>query len=168
MRHMIAFLLATFLLFYPALPMARADEPPVTRAAFVESLWRQLGALPFEDTFAFSDVPSEQSYTNAICWAYYEGLVKGVGGCLFAPDRPITREEAATLLRRAAGYLGRSTATTSNVAECNDYADISPWADDSLYWATESGLIGWAEGGLRAPLGTLTPTETADIFQRFE
>ena len=92
---------------------------------------------------------------------------QGTGGGLFAPDRPITREEAAVLLRRAADYLGRETATSSNLAECNDYDGISPWADDSLYWATEIRLIDWAPGGLMAPGETISPAEFSGILERF-
>ena len=80
---------------------------------------------------------------------------------------PITREEAAVLLRRAAAYLGRETATSSNLAECNDYDSISPWADDSLYWATEIRLIDWAPGGLMAPGETISPGEFSGILERF-
>ena len=52
-------------------------------------------------------------------------------------------------------------------AYCNDFDGISPWADDSLYWATDTGLIPWAEGGLMAPQGTLTAEEATGIFTRF-
>ncbi len=167
MRHIIAFLLAAFLLFYPALPIARAAGE-VTRGEFVQSLWIQLGAVVSDSPQLFSDVVPTASYAPAICWAHSTGLAKGVGGDLFDPDRPITREEAAIFLRRAAAYLGRSTATISNVAQCNDYADISPWADDSLYWANEQGLIDWADGGLRAPTGTLTQEQVDAILTRFQ
>ena len=102
-----------------------------------------------------------------LCWAYDLGLVQGTGGGLFAPDRPITREEAAVLLRRAADYLGRETATSSNLAECNDYDGISPWADDSLYWAAGIGLLAWGADGRPEPQGTLSPEELEQALARF-
>lgn len=163
MRRILPIFLAV-LLFFTSSAMAAA---PVSRGEFVQSLWELWGSVPYEDTFFFTDLPHDTTYTSAICWAHDLGLVMGVGGRRFEPTRPITREEAAVFLRRAAAHIGRDTATISNVAQCNDYVDISPWADDSLYWATEQELIHWAEGGLRAPYGTLTTEETADIFTRF-
>ncbi len=163
MRRLLAFFLAVLALLTPS-AMASA---PVSRGEFVQALWELWGSVPYEDTFAFSDLPHDTPYTSAVCWAHDLGLVLGVGGGQFEPSRPITREEAAVFLRRAAAHIGRNTATISNTAQCNDFADISPWADDSLYWATEQGLIDWAEGGLRAPYGTLSPDEAAAVFQRF-
>ena len=95
------------------------------------------------------------------------GFVLGTGWGRFDPDRPITREEAAVVLRRVGNFLGFETRTMGSLAECNDFDGISPWADDSLYWATDTGLIPWAEGGLMAPQGTLTAEEATGIFTRF-
>ena len=166
MRYLIAFVLAALLICTPALPFAAAQPASVTRGRFVQSLWELWGGVPYEDTFYFSDVGHNETYTAAVCWAHDLGLVLGTGEEKFEPERPITREEAAVLLRRAAGHIGRNT-DISNIAQCNDYADISPWADDSLYWATGCGLIDWAEGGLRAPKGYFTPEEAAAVFERF-
>ena len=90
----------------------------------------------------------------------------GTGGLLFTPDRPITREEAAILLRRYAARLGRDV-SFPEIARCNDFEDISPWADNSLYWATGTGLIGWSEGGRLDPQGTLTQAQLDAILTRF-
>lgn len=170
MRRLIAFVLTALLLFAPALGVS-ADEPvapAVTRAQFVQTLWEHWGGVPYWDTGVFSDVGHGEPYTAAVCWAHDMGLALGVGGGKFDPHRPITREEAAVLLRRAAKHIGRDTEDFFNTAECNDYEGISPWADDSLYWATATGLIDWAEGGLRAPTGTISPEEAAAIFNRFQ
>lgn len=164
MKKLLISVLCLILLLSPALA---ADDAPVTRGQFVTGIWELWGGVPYEDTRVFADVDHDRSDTTAICWAYDLGLVQGTGGGLFAPDRPITREEAAVLLRRAADYLGRETATSSNLAECNDYDGISPWADDSLYWATEIRLIDWAPGGLMAPGETISPGEFSGILERF-
>lgn len=166
MKRVCAFLLAALLLLTPV-RAAQADRP-VTRGEFVQALWELWGSVPYEDTRVFSDLAHNTPYTTAVCWACDLGLILGVGDGYFEPERTITREEAAVFLRRAAAHIGRDTATISNLAMCNDYADISPWADDSLYWATESGLIDWAEGGLRAPYGTITQAEMEGIYYRFD
>lgn len=165
MKRLSALLLALILLC-PA-HAADAPPPPVTRGQFVYALWAHWGSVPYRNTACFSDVSADAPYTAAVCWAHDLGLVLGVGDGRFEPERPITREEAAVFLRRAGNHIGRNTETVSNLAMCNDYADISPWADDSLYWCTEAGLIPWAEGGLRAPYGTLSPEEVSAIFTQF-
>lgn len=160
-----AFALLSLLFVGSAVPAAQS--PPVTRGEFVSALWAQWGAVPYEDTRIFYDVPHNAPETTAVCWAADLGLTKGVGPGRFAPGRPITREEAAVILRRAAEYLGRDTATQTSLAECNDMDGISFWADDSLYWCTDIGLIDWAVGGLMAPQGTITAQELTEILFRF-
>ena len=101
MKKLLISVLCLTLLFAPALA---ADDATVTRGQFVAGIWELWGGVPYEDTRVFSDVDHDRSDTTAICWAYDLGLVQGTGGGLFAPDRPITREEAAVLLRRAADF----------------------------------------------------------------
>ena len=136
MRQMIPVLLLLTLL----LPAAAAAQPPVTRAQFVAALWACAGGVPYDANGPFSDVERDSPGATAIAWAYDLGVVQGTGGACFTPDRPVTREEAAMFLRRYAAHLGRDTFLPGGAAACNDFEDISSWADDSLYWATAVGL----------------------------
>lgn len=163
MKRLFALVLSLTLLC----PTCRAASAPVTRGEFTVSLWDAFGGVPYEDTGVFYDVSHNRPDTAAICWAADMGFLLGTGWGRFDPDRPITREEAAMVLRRVGNFLGFETRTFGNLAECNDFDGISPWADDSLYWATDTGLILWAEGGLMAPQGTLTTEEVSGIFTRF-
>ena len=163
MRQLIPALLLLTLL----LPAAAAAQSPVTRAQFVAALWTCSGAVPYDANGPFSDVNPNSPGATAVAWAYDLGIVRGTGGTLFVPDRPITREEAAVLLRRYAAHLGRDTFLPSGVAACNDFEGISPWADDSLYWACDAGVLPWSPGGRLDPSGTLTQAQTADIFSAF-
>lgn len=163
MRLMIPALLLLTLL----LPSAVAAEPAVSRARFVYALWVGAGALPYRGDAPFTDVPLELEEAPAICWAYDLGVVRGTGGNLFTPQRPITREEAAVLLRRYAACLGRDTFYPEGVAACNEYEGISPWADDSLYWAAGTGLMDWSPTGELDPAGTLTHQQLRTVLSRF-
>ena len=153
MRQMIPVLLLLTLL----LPAAAAAQPPVTRAQFVAALWACAGGVPYDANGPFSDVER----------AYDLGVVQGTGGACFTPDRPVTREEAAMFLRRYAAHLGRDTFLPGGAAACNDFVDISPWADDSLYWATAVGLLEWSEGGRLAPQEYVSADELERTLSRF-
>lgn len=162
MRQLIPALLLLTLL----VPAAAAVETPITRAQFVSALWTWAGALPVQGSHPFSDVPEDAPWTPSVAWAYGQGLIQGTGGLLFTPERPITREEAAILLRRYAASVGRDT-SFPDLARCNDNEDISPWADDSLYWAAGIGLMEWSEGGRLDPQGTLNQAQLDRILSRF-
>ena len=163
MRQLIPVLLLLTLL----VPAAAAARPPVTRAQFVAALWLCSGGVPYAADGPFSDVERDAPGATAVAWAYDLGVVKGTGGACFAPERPITRDEAAVLLRRYAACLGRDTFLPDGVAACNDYEDISPWADDSLYWATSAGLLDWSDGGQLDPQGPISAAELEGILSRF-
>lgn len=160
---------ALLLLFLLLFPRARAAAVPaaVTRGEFVVLLWESAGAVPGDAAQGFSDVRKDDPCSTAVGWAAERRLVLGTGGDRFEPDRPITREEAALLLRRWAALQGRDTFLPDGVAACNDYADLSSWAGDTLCWATDTGLLSWSDGGRLDPKGTLTPEDAADIFHRF-
>ena len=164
MRQLIPALLLLTLL----LPAAAAAQSPVTRAQFVAALWTCSGAVPYDANGPFSDVNPNSPGATAVAWAYDLGIVRGTGGTLFVPDRPITREEAAVLLRRYAVHLGRDTFLPSGVAACNDFEGISPWADDSLYWAGRHRPAGvGARTAGRSPRAPSPPEELEQALARF-
>ena len=163
MRQMIPVLLLLTLL----LPAAAAAQPPVTRAQFVAALWACAGGVPYDANGPFADVERNDPGATAIAWAYDLGVVQGTGGACFTPDRPVTREEAAMFLRRYAAHLGRDTFLPGGAAACNVFEDISPWADDSLYWATAVGLLEWSEGGRLAPQEYVSADELERTLSRF-
>lgn len=167
MRPLTALLLALCLLC----PAARAaEEPPVTRAQFAGLLWDRLGAVPYDANGPFTDVEPGHPYAAAVSWLAHEGVLLGTGGSRFDPERSITREEAAVLLRRTARWLEwppDATFTPDGLAACNDYEGISPWADDSLYWTCTTGLMDWSPGGRLDPGGGLTEGEADAVLDRF-
>lgn len=137
---------------------SHALDKAVTRGEFVVLMWESRGAVPFDKTdHPFADL-KEDGQCQAAAWAYQEGLVQGVGSSLFAPERPLTREECATLLRRMDAHLGRDVFLPDGPALCNDYEGVSPWAGDDLYWACITGRMDWLECRL-APLSFVTHEE---------
>lgn len=96
---------ALLLLLLLLCPTARGEEGPVTRGGFVSALWESAGAVPYDAQAPFSDVSPRRTTPPAVSWAAHQGLVLGTGEGRFQPERPITREEAAVLLRRWAALL---------------------------------------------------------------
>ena len=146
---------------------ARAAAPTVSRSDFLDALWQYAGSLPHSAGGVFFDVGRDDDGSTAISWAQEMGVTQGTGNGCFSPHRPITREEAALMLRRYADYLGRDTFLPDGLLTCNDSADSSPWAEDALYWAADCGLIDWTSEGLLDPLGTLSREQLELILARF-
>jgi N-acetylmuramoyl-L-alanine amidase./S-layer homology domain. len=53
-----------------------------------------------ETGFPFVDVPEKAYYRKAVEWAYANGITAGTSKTMFSPDRPITRAEAVTMMRK--------------------------------------------------------------------
>lgn len=155
MRYIIVLALSLALLGHAA----TAEVRPVTRGEFILALWESAGAVPYDASDSFCDVALNDTWATAVGWAKHEQLILGTGENAFEPERVLTREEAATILRRWAERLGQDTFLPDGVAECNDNTDISPWADDSLYWACDTGVLEWSPGGRLDPYGSLSWTE---------
>ena len=140
-----------------------ASSEPITRGDFTILLWQSAGGVSYDVSGCpFSDVEKNAACAQAVCWAWDEGMVQGTGDGLFSPDRLLTREECAALLRRNDARLGRDT-FFPDAGICNDFQDISPWADDSLYWACSTGRMVWLENRL-APYSPVTQAEAELYF----
>ncbi|MDA8065497.1 MAG: IPT/TIG domain-containing protein, partial [Thermaerobacter sp.] len=114
---------------------------PITRAQFVVVLAKSLGLAPAQGASPFRDVASGAWYYKEMLAAYGAGLVHGVGGGDFAPQEPVTREEAAVLLAKAAGLSG------PGVDSFRDRGRIAPWAVQAVAQDEAAGLIrGYPDG----------------------
>lgn len=135
---------------------------PLTRAQTAQILYRQAGAPAVPSSGSFADVPRSAWYYNAVTWAASQGLVQGHGNGLFDPDAPITREQFAIILFRAAG----SPAVEEDLTRFTDYSAINPWARPALRWAVKQGLITGREEHLLVPGDPINRAEAAAILMR--
>lgn len=147
----------------------------ITRSEIVAILSRYNGSydsLPYFSPVnytceSFVDVPNGQWYTSSAQWAYENGIVNGVGGAYFAPERTITREEFAAMLYRYTEYLEVDTTARVDYSEYADSESVSDWAHDAMSWAVAEGLINGKPGKLLAPQDTITRAEVATVIYRF-
>ena len=86
--------------------------------------------------------------------AWCLGIVDGVGNGSFAPDRSITRQEAAAMLTRAAKVLDLTARGTA--AAFADSGDVADWAKEPVDFVSRLGVMGGVGNGKFGPTGTYT------------
>ena len=134
-----------------------------SRAMIATILWRLSESPSPEGQAPYTDCNSEGWYSDAIAWADESGIVTGYGHGIFAPDRPISREEMAVMLWRYAGSPG----TSGTLSGYTDSSEVSVWATNALCWATERGILSGRGGGVLDPKGKTTRAESAAMLQRY-
>ena len=85
-----------------AVPLASG---PITRAQFVDYLWRHEGS-PASEAPTFDDVPADYEFAPAIGWAQAAGLVTAVEGNNFQPEELVTVEMVRGILGNFASEFG--------------------------------------------------------------
>lgn len=141
----------------------------MTRAMLSMVLYRLAGspAPKGETDLPFTDVPSDSWYAVSVAWASGNGIVNGMGGGLFAPDRNITREQMAVMLYRYAGFTGLPADTKGDLTGFTDAGQCSDWAVDAMSWTVGAGIVGGRTNGSLDPGGTATRAEVSAMLQRF-
>lgn len=122
-----------------------SPDATTSRAMVVSILHRQAGSPQAADA-AFSDVPADAWYHDAVSWACETGIASGYSAQRFGPDDPVSREQLAALLWRRAGSPAPQTA-----AAFPDQDAISAFARPAAAWAQQTGLITGTDGGRFAP-----------------
>ena len=140
----------------------------VTRGQVVTILYRIAGMPSVEGLEnPFQDVSAGKFYTNAVTWAFNEGIVMGTSETIFAPDVSITREQIAAILYR---YDGENTVKEDNLSDFSDGTNVSNFAKDAMNWAVANGLINGIGTGETATLSaktTATRSQIAVILMRY-
>lgn len=148
-------------LFLACALRGKAEEGGLNRGQAALLLWERAGGVSYDITaHPFTDLSgTDDGVIQAVAWAWNAGVSQGVGENTFAPDRPLTRAEWATLLRRSGPELGLDTFLSDGAAACNDFEGVTDWGGDDLYWACITGHLPWGEGGRLDPSGLVSETE---------
>lgn len=148
-----------------------APAGAMTRGMLVTVLYRIDGSVPVsdEERACFDDIAGAY-YTDAVAWAYSNGIVNGVSATSFAPDRIVTRQEAVTIFYRYCvdyNLLGADSAM--ELDGFADREDVASFATDAFTWAVSTGLIEGAENGgsfYLNPTSSLNRAQAAVLLQR--
>ena len=131
-----------------------------TRAQFASMIANAMGYEANPDAkSAFPDVADDFWGKAAINFCVENGILSGYDDGTFQPNKAITRQEAASILRNAFEL----TETTDELFP--DDSAIAGWAKESVYLVKASGLMkGDAGTGNFRPTSTITRAEAASIL----
>lgn len=150
--------------FSPNTPMQRYD--------FAIAIGKAVDLRVLEDkkskkstTSIFADVNRNEKDYNYLVTAVEKGIITGTEPNKFIPNGSLTRQQAATILVRALGLENKAPDPGYQTAYSDD-AKISDYARDSVYVATELGLMSGSNGKFN-PKGALTRAQASQIIMRF-
>jgi len=150
----------------------------ITRAEFAETAVRTIlvlsGAITETDEDEFAQYvsmlitgynPFDDTDNTFVIIAHYLYIVTGVAERTFAPDNPITRQEAATMLARIAVAFDITEPGASQIhfADSNLFA---PWAYEAIGFVSSYGIMGGVGNDLFSPLGPYTREQTFVTMSR--
>ena len=148
-----------------------APSGAMTRGMLVTVLYRIDGsqAVTDEERACFNDI-ADAYYTDAVAWAYSNGIVNGVSQTEFAPDRIVTRQEAVTIFYRyCVDYNLMSVESGMELEGFLDQDAVAGFAEDAFAWAVGTGLIAGSvtEAGITLdPVTNLNRAQAAVLLQR--
>ena len=117
----------------------------LTRAAAIQTLYNMAGSPNVSDYKAcdeVSDVKKGQWYTDAICWAYNEGITSGYGnGKAFGVGDSISRQQLAVFLYRFALHENIDITIPEKSTNIQDIKNISEYALEAVEWIVANDII---------------------------
>ena len=112
-------------------------------------------------TGAFTDVPKDSYYEEAVDWAVEKGITNGMSGDMFAPNASCTRAQIVTFLWRAAG-----SPTPKNTE--HGFADVKAgsYYEQAVLWAVENGIALGVDEQTFAPNDTVSRAQAVAFLHR--
>jgi hypothetical protein len=132
----------------------------------IVTVLHRLAGEPDIDGEAFDDVNPDAWYAKAVAWARANAIVFGIGENLYAPDRPITREELTAILKRRADYAGVELPVIREYTGFPDETKIADYAKDAVEAFFKAGVINGKDNGLFDPTGPATRAEFSAMLRR--
>jgi len=109
----------------------------------------------------FSDVKD-----SSVTRLWNKGIIKGRSETQFSPYEYISREELAAILSRMYISIGHDGIIENDEIIFNDQADISDWAEDSVKFASRSGILFGDTNGNFRPKDNVSKQETIVVLER--
>ena len=134
----------------------------MTRAEMAAIINRSFGCYKAADISQYKDVAKSKWYYKDVGLAVQMGTYNGRSSSSMAPDAPITREEAMTVVARAL-ELDYDSYSKTDLSKFSDRNKISNWALPYVRAMVGADYI-HGRGKILAPLDNITRAEFAQIF----
>lgn len=115
---------------------------------------------------AFTDVPEDSDYYDAVCWSYRTGLSSGSNETTFGLDSVLTREQVCTILARFAALENLSLIKVMEPAQFDDSLDIQNYARSGVTACQISGIVKGYDDNCFYPAKTMSRQECAAVIYR--
>ena len=121
------------------------------------ALWKEAAVQQF------NDVSPSAWYADAVEYAVTEGLMNGVGGGKFDPEKPMTRAMVVTVLWRLMGSEGGYASSIPHIQ------DVKPgqWYSEAVGWAVCNGIVNGTDSTHFSPNDPVTREQLVTILYRF-
>lgn len=136
----------------------------LTRGMLVTTLYRLAGSPEVTEKTTFTDLRAGAYYTDAVVWAQDLGIAKGMTETQFAPEKTVSREQAATFLYRFVTlHLEQEPGQGADLSVFKD-GNVMNYAKTAMSWAVAEGFFeGYGDGTLR-PTTSLTRAQMAKLL----
>ena len=134
----------------------------MTRAEMAAIINRSFGCYKTADISQYKDVAKSKWYYKDVALAVQMGTYNGRSSSSIAPDSPITRQEAMTVVARAL-ELDYDSYSKTDLSAFSDRSEISNWALPYVRAMVGADYI-HGRGKILAPLDNITRAEFAQIF----
>ena len=134
----------------------------MTRAEMAAIINRSFGCYKTADISQYKDVAKSKWYYKDVALAVQMGTYNGRSNSSMAPDSPITRQEAMTVVARAL-ELDYDAYAKTDLSAFSDRSEISNWALPYVRAMVGADYI-HGRGKVLAPLDNITRAEFAQIF----
>ncbi|MBR4587851.1 MAG: leucine-rich repeat protein [Lachnospiraceae bacterium] len=138
----------------------------IVREDVVVIIHRMEGTPAAAKKASFKDVPAGKYYTDAVNWAWAEGIVTGYNKKTFGKGDNIIRQDFIKILYGYAKWKGYDTsAPAGKYKEKEDASQVSAYAVEAMNWGYANGFIG--NGSPFRPKEEISRQDAATIIARF-
>ena len=134
----------------------------MTRAEMAAIINRSFGCYAKADISKYKDVSKDKWYFEDVAMAVQMGTYNGRSNSSMAPDAPITRQEAMTVVARAM-ELDYDSYSKTELTQFSDAGKVSTWALPYVRAMVGADYI-HGRGKVLAPQDNITRAEFAQIF----
>ena len=134
----------------------------MTRAEMAAIINRSFGCYAKADISKYKDVSKDKWYFEDVAMAVQMGTYNGRSNSSMAPDAPITRQEAMTVVARAL-ELDYDSYSKTELTQFSDAGKVSNWALPYVRAMVGADYI-HGRGKVLAPQDNITRAEFAQIF----